>query len=51
MPTQRVVDELKRRNVYVGRPWPIWPTHVRVSLGSREDMQRFKAAFLEVATS
>jgi len=51
MPTQHVVDELKRRHVFVGRPWPVWPTHVRVSLGSRDDMQRFKAAFLEVTAA
>ena len=51
MPSQQVIDELKRRNVYVGRPWPVWPTHIRVSLGSREDMRRFKAAFLEVTAA
>ena len=49
MPTRKVIDELARRKVYVGRPWPVWPTHVRVSIGSADDMRRFKAAFLEVA--
>jgi histidinol-phosphate aminotransferase len=39
---------MKQRNVYVGRPWPVWPTHVRVSIGSAPDMERFKSAFLEV---
>ena len=51
MPTQQVIDGLKQRNVYVGRPWPVWPTHVRVSIGSAEDMARFKAAFLEVTAN
>jgi histidinol-phosphate/aromatic aminotransferase/cobyric acid decarboxylase-like protein len=51
MPTQKVIDGLKARNVYVGRPWPVWPTHVRISIGSPEDMQRFKAAFIEVAVT
>ena len=51
MPSRQVIDALKRRNVYVGRPGPCWPTHVRVSLGSREDMRRFKAAFLEVTAA
>jgi histidinol-phosphate aminotransferase len=32
----------------VGRPWPVWPTHVRVSIGSAADMERFKEAFLAV---
>jgi histidinol-phosphate/aromatic aminotransferase/cobyric acid decarboxylase-like protein len=50
LPTQQVVDGLKRLNVYVGRPWPVWPTHVRVSIGSVDDMRRFKKAFLQVAT-
>jgi histidinol-phosphate aminotransferase len=48
MPTQRVIDGLKQRGVYVGRPWPVWPTHVRVSIGLPEEMERFKTAFLEV---
>ncbi|HKA29190.1 MAG TPA: aminotransferase class I/II-fold pyridoxal phosphate-dependent enzyme, partial [Candidatus Binatia bacterium] len=48
MPTVEVIDGLKRRNVYIGRPWPVWPTHVRVSIGSTPDMERFKTAFLAV---
>src|SRR5262249_52392705 len=51
MPTQQVIDGLTRHKVYVGRPWPVWPTHVRVSLGSADDMERFKAAFLEVTSA
>jgi histidinol-phosphate aminotransferase len=48
MPTPAVIEALKRKNVYVGRPWPVWPTHVRVSIGSTGDMERFKSAFLAV---
>jgi len=48
MPTKDVIEGMKQRNVYVGRPWPVWPTHVRVSVGSADDMARFKSAFLEV---
>jgi histidinol-phosphate aminotransferase len=51
MPTQQVIDGLKQRKVYVGRPWPVWPTHVRVSLGSRDDMERFRNAFLQVTSA
>ena len=32
-------------HVYVGRPWPVWATWVRVTVGSKEDMARFKTAF------
>jgi histidinol-phosphate aminotransferase len=48
MPTPEVIAAMKQRNVYVGRQWPVWPTHVRVSIGSAPDMERFKSAFLEV---
>ena len=51
LPTQQVIDGLVRHKVYVGRPWPVWPTHVRVSLGSADDMKRFKAAFLAVTAA
>jgi histidinol-phosphate aminotransferase len=51
MPTPAAIEGLKRRNVYVGRAWPVWPTHVRVSIGSTQDMERFKSAFLAVATT
>jgi len=47
-PAPEAIAAMKQRNVYVGRPWPVWPTHVRVSIGSAADMERFKTAFLEV---
>ena len=48
MPVQQVIDAMAARGVYVGRPWPVWPTHVRISLGSEADLERFEQAFLEV---
>jgi histidinol-phosphate/aromatic aminotransferase/cobyric acid decarboxylase-like protein len=51
MPTAQVIDGLKLRKVYVGRPWPVWPTHVRVSVGSDDDMKRFRSAFLAVTAA
>ena len=51
MPTQQVIDGLKQHGVYVGRPWPVWPTHVRVSIGLGEEMARFESAFLEVTSA
>jgi hypothetical protein len=29
----------------------VWPTHVRVSIGSSAELARFKTAFLEVAAA
>ena len=51
MPTPAVIEALKQRNVHVGRPWPVWPTHVRVTIGAAADMERFKTAFLAVAAT
>jgi histidinol-phosphate aminotransferase len=51
MPTTQVIEGLKKQGVWVGRPWPVWPTHVRVSIGSAEEMKRFKSAFLEVTSA
>lgn len=48
MPTQKVIDAMAEKHVYIGRPWPVWPTHVRISVGSEADMKRFERAFLEV---
>src|SRR6185369_17743564 len=48
MPSQQAIDGLKECGVWVGRPWPVWPTHVRVSIGSKPDLERFQEAFLEV---
>ena len=50
-PTKTVIDAMAKRGVYIGRPWPVWPTHARISLGSDADMERFRAAFLEVTRS
>jgi histidinol-phosphate aminotransferase len=50
LPTREVIEGLKQRNVYIGRPWPVWPTHVRVTIGSEPEMERFKTAFLEVVS-
>jgi len=47
-PNVEVINAMAKQNVLIGRPWPVWPTHVRVSVGTQQDMDRFKAAFLKV---
>jgi histidinol-phosphate aminotransferase len=47
-PGRQIGEALRRENVYVGRTWPTWPTHLRVTVGTPEEMNRFKAAFLKV---
>jgi histidinol-phosphate aminotransferase len=34
--------------VQIGRNWPIWPTVSRVTVGSAEDMAKFRSAVEKV---
>jgi histidinol-phosphate aminotransferase len=47
-PAREVIAAMAAEKVYIGRPWDAWPTHVRVSIGTQEEMNKFKAAFLKV---
>ncbi len=47
-PYDEVIMALRKENVYIGRGWPVWPTHVRVSIGTPDEMEKFKAAYLKV---
>ena len=43
-----VASAMFKEKVVVGRTWPAWPTHLRVSVGTPEEMEKFKQAFLKV---
>ena len=43
-----VIDGLRERRVEVGRRFPALPTHLRVTLGTRPQMERFLSALGEV---
>ena len=47
-PWEEFTRAMAARKVIVGRLWPTWPTRVRVSVGSQEEMAKFKAAFEKV---
>lgn len=47
-PVQQVIDAMALEKVYIGRPWPAWPTHARVTLGLPAEMEIFKTAFVKV---
>lgn len=47
-PGGEVVEAMRNEKVYIGRVWPVWPTYVRVSIGTQEEMDKFKTAFLKV---
>jgi histidinol-phosphate aminotransferase len=50
-PGQEIVRAMAAENVFIGRVWPSLPTHVRVSIGTKEDMEKFRAAFLKVMSA
>ena len=43
-----VIGAMQAKKVYIGRTWPIWPSVVRVSVGTPAEMAKFKTAFKEV---
>ncbi|MBV8681329.1 MAG: pyridoxal phosphate-dependent aminotransferase [Caulobacteraceae bacterium] len=43
-----VIAAMKAKNVYIGRAWPVWPNAVRISVGTPEEMGKFRTAFKEV---
>ena len=47
-PVREVITALQGEKVYVGRPWPVWPTHMRVTVGLADEMKKFQAALLKV---
>lgn len=47
-PGREVFAAMAAKGVYIGRSWPSLPTHVRVTIGTREEMERFKQVFAEV---
>jgi len=47
-PVPPVIDEFKKKGVLVGRPFPPFMEHLRVSVGTAEEMSRFLTAFKDV---
>jgi histidinol-phosphate aminotransferase len=44
----QVIAAMQAKKVYIGRVWPAWPTHVRITVGTAQEMEAFQSAFLEV---
>lgn len=47
-PVHHVIGAFRERDVLVGRPFPPLLEHLRVSVGTQDEMQRFMAAFREI---
>jgi histidinol-phosphate aminotransferase len=50
-PAGEVRDAMAKQNVLIGRVWPVMPTHVRITVGTEEEMERFRTAFRKVMTA
>jgi len=47
-PGGEIIAAMRNEKVFIGRVWPSWPTHVRVTVGTQDEMDKFKAAFKKV---
>lgn len=46
-PGKEFYQAMAAQKVYIGRVWPVWPNWVRVTVGSKDDMAKFKQAFAQ----
>jgi histidinol-phosphate aminotransferase len=47
-PGRQVFTGMLAQGVAIGRTWPSMPNHVRVSIGTRDEMAKFRVAFARV---
>jgi len=47
-PGREIINAMAKEKVYIGRTWPSWPTYVRVTVGTQDEMNKFTAAFAKV---
>ncbi len=47
-PGGELTRALAAEKVFIGRTWPVWPTMVRVSIGTQAEMDKFKIALSKV---
>jgi histidinol-phosphate aminotransferase len=47
-PGKEVREAMAKESVLIGRVWPIMPNHVRVTVGTQDEMEHFQTAFQKV---
>lgn len=47
-PAKQAIAAMAQQNVIIGRAWPSMPTYSRITIGTREEMDRFQVAFQKV---
>jgi histidinol-phosphate aminotransferase len=45
---REVMAAMAQKKVIIGRTWPVWPDVVRITVGTNEDMAKFRTAYKEV---
>jgi len=50
-PAKPLIEELKKRKLFVGRLFPSMPEHLRVSFGTMAEMKSFMKEFKEVMSA
>jgi histidinol-phosphate aminotransferase len=45
---RQVMAAMAKKKVIIGRTWPIWPNTVRITVGTKEEMAKFRVAYKEV---
>lgn len=46
-----VMAAMAAKGVMIGRTWPIWPSRVRITVGTPAEMDRFQHAYQQVMQS
>jgi histidinol-phosphate aminotransferase len=47
-PGKQLIDAMAQQKVFIGRIWPVMPTWVRITVGTRDEMEQFQAALQKV---
>ena len=47
-PGKEFAAAMAKEKVYVGRTWPLYPTYSRITVGTEDEMDKFKVALLKV---
>jgi len=47
-PARQVISAMAQQKVIVGRIWPALPTYTRITVGTRDEMEKFQVAFQNV---
>lgn len=47
-PGGELVKAFAAEKIFIGRVWPAWPKHARVSIGTPAEMAKFKAAYKKI---